>query len=200
MKKLFFAMMCMAGLVLTTACGGADKKAPSTGDAQVDEQVEKAEKILDEMSGVDKCEATLQKMYGLTLADVQPDFEFVVVEEGRDKFMGNEVNLATAVYQKKDGSTITEEEWNAYQQKLFNLTARLSQDGKNVHGYDGIKHLTPEEANAVVALEDIQVSHISSWCFKKEDRFKACYMTLADEAEPNYVTVTLTEGLQGNLD
>jgi len=200
MKKIFFALMCVAGLALTMACGGADKKVSSTGDAQVDEQLDKAEKAFDEMSGIEKCEATLQKMHGLTLADIQPDFEFVEVEEGRDKFMGNEVNLATAVYQKKDGSAITEDEWNAYQQKIFNLTARLSQDGKNVHGYDGMSQLTPEQANAEVSLDDIKETHVSSWCFKKEDRFKACYMILTDEVNPNYVTVTITEGLQGNLD
>ena len=121
---------------MLVAC--SEKKAPTvTGDAKTDQKVEKAEKKLSEMTGPEKCEATWKNRYEgkLTLADVQPDFDYAEKLEGYDCFMGNGVNLAKAVYCKKDGSEITPEEWNAYITKIYNVTKKLAQDGKVVRGF-----------------------------------------------------------------
>ena len=179
MKRLCLAIMAIASLAMLVAC--SEKKAPTvTGVAKTDQKVEKAEKKLSEMTGPEKCEATWKNRYEgkLTLADVQPDFDYAEKLEGYDCFMGNGVNLAKAVYCKKDGSEITPEEWNAY-----------------------ITKMTREQA-----LEELPVEQLLNgkneleWGFLRDDRFEACYLNRINTSKNKYVTLSLTESVQKNLD
>ena len=204
MKKICFALMCMAGLAMVVACKG-DKKAPTvTGDEKVDQKLEQVEKKLSEMTGPEKCEATWVKRYDgkVKLADVQPDFEFAEQLEGFDNFMGNGVNLAKAVYQKKDGSAITPEEWKAYVTKIYGVVQRLAQDGKIVKGFgSNLDVKTREQALVELPLETLLNNGNSlEWAFLKDDRFEACYLTLMNSAKIPYVALSLGEGTQKNLE
>lgn len=204
MKKLSLALMCMAGLAIVVACGGKKEAAPKTGDAELDQKIEKVEKKLSEMTGVEKCEATWQKRYEgkLTLADVQPDFGFTEREEGFDRFTGNGVNLAKAVYLKKDGTDITPEEWKAYVTKIYNVTKKLAQDGKVVRGFGSDLNVkTREQALEEMPLEKYLTGDDNlQWGFLKNDRFEACYLNLQNSSKAKYVCVTFSEGVQKNLD
>ncbi len=204
MKKLCLAITCIVGLALLTACS-SEKKAPTvTGDEQVDQKVEQVEKKLSEMTGPEKCEATWAKRYNgkVKLADVQPDFDFAEQTKGFDQFEGNGVNMAKAVYQKKDGSAITPEEWKAFVTKIYGVTKTLAQDGKNVKGFgSNIDVKTREQALVEVPLETLLAGDNSlEWAFLKDDRFEACYVTLMENAKPSYVVVTIGEGTQKNLE
>ena len=202
MKRITLALMCMASLALTMACGGGEKKgAAITDDPMSAEQaVAAAQEASAQMEGVAKCATTLEKAYGLKLAQIEPDFDFAEVTEGWDKFEGNGVNMAAAVYQKKDGSAISKEEFRAWAEKLFALTKSLSSEGKNIHGYDGLNHLTPEQANAEVTLDACLDSFTPMWAFKTGKGFQACYIFLQADKEPNYIRVSLAQGLSGNID
>lgn len=209
MKKIFFALVCVVSLAMVVACGGDGKKGgentPKTGNEEIDQKLEQAEKKLSEMTGPEKCEATWKKRYEgkLTLADVQPDFEFTEKLEGYDAFMGNGVNLAKAVYQKKDGSKITPEEFKAFAEKIYAVTQKLAQDGKVVKGFGS--HLdvkTREQALEEISLEKLLADGGSNleWAFLKDDRFEACYVTMQNTSKSSYVTVSFGEGTQKNLD
>ena len=203
MKKLYVALMCVATFALFTACGGEKKGTAANGDEPTTDQdaTEQTEQAAEPTTDVEKCAATLQAMYGLSLADVQPDFEFAEKLEGYDRFQTNGVNMVRVAYTKKDGSKITNEEWLAYLRKIYDLTAtRLSQDGKNVRGYDGMSHLTPEEAAAEKSFDEVAESVIGSWCYLRDDRFQACYPSLNDQGDTNYISVSFAPGLQGNID
>ena len=204
MKKLSLALMCMAGLAIVVACGGKKDAAPETGDAELDQKIEKVEKKLSEMTGIEKCEATWQKRYEgkLTLADVKPDFEFTEKEKGFDSFFGNGVNNAKAVYLKKDGSDITPEEWKAYVTKIYNVTKKLAQDGKVVRGFGtDLNVKTREQALEEKSLEQaLGGGDNIEWAFLKNDRFEACYLNLQNGPKEKYVDVTFAEGIQKNLD
>jgi hypothetical protein len=203
MKKLSIVLMCIAALALT-ACGGKKEAAPQTGDEELDQKIEKVEKKLSEMTGVEKCEATWQKRYEgkLTLADVQPDFEFTEKEEGFDRFSGNGVNLAKAVYMKKDGSEITPDEWKAYVTKIYNVTKKLAQDGKVVRGFGSDLNVkTREQALEEKTVDEaLKGDNNIEWGFLKNDRFEACYLNLQNGPKERYVVVTFSEGVQKNLD
>ena len=203
MKKVLTALMCIAGLAMLVAC--SEKKAPTvTGDAKTDQKVEKAEKKLSEMTGPEKCEATWKNRYEgkLTLADVQPDFDYAEKLEGYDCFMGNGVNLAKAVYCKKDGSEITPEEWNAYITKIYNVTKKLAQDGKVVRGFgSNLDVKTREQALEELPLEKLLDSGSNvEWAFLRNDRFEACYLSKVNLKENSYVSTTFAEGLQKNME
>lgn len=194
--------MCIATLALVVACG---KKAKTvTGNEELDQKIEKVEKKLSEMTGVEKCEATQQKRYGgkLKLTDVQPDFAFTEREEGFDSFSGNGVNNAKAVYLKKDGSDITPEEWNAYVTKIYNVTKKLAQDGKVVRGFgSNLDVKTREQALEEVTLDKVlNGDNNQEWAFLKDDLFEACYVNMQNLSNAKYVTVTFAEGTQKNLE
>jgi len=201
MKRIYLTLMCVAGLALATACGGGEKKgAEATGDKMnTEEAVEEAKKASEEMSGIEKCAQTIEKAYGLKLSQLEPDFEFAEVTEGYDSFGGNGANSANIVYKKKDGSDISKEEYEKYAEKIFALTKTLSNEGKNIHGYDGMSELTPEQANAEVTLRDCLDSGFPQWAFKNDKGFQACQVFLQDSKSPNYISVKLSAGLSGNI-
>lgn len=202
MKKIELLLMCIATLALVVACGKKTKTV--TGNEELDQKIEKVEKKLSEMTGVEKCEATWQKRYGgkLKLTDVQPDFAFTEREEGFDSFSGNGVNNAKAVYLKKDGSDITPEEWNAYVTKIYNVTKKLAQDGKVVRGFgSNLDVKTREQALEEVTLDKVlNGDNNQEWAFLKDDLFEACYVNMQNLSNAKYVTVTFAEGTQKNLE
>ncbi len=203
MKTFSLVLTCIVALALT-ACGGKKDAAPTTGDAELDQKIEKVEKKLSEMTGTEKCEATWQKRYEgkLALADVQPDFEFTEKVKGFDCFTGNGVNLGKAVYLKKDGTNITPDEWKAYVTKIYNVTKKLAQDGKVVRGFGTDLNVnTREQALEEKSLEQaLQGGERIEWGFLKNDHFEACYLNLQNGSQENYVAVTFSEGVQKNLD
>ena len=202
MKKIYLALLCMASLSLMTACGGEKKSADVPGEKMsAEEAVETAQKASEAMSGVEKCAATLEKGWGIQLKQIEPDFEFAEVTEGWDKFEGNGANSAAAVYKKKDGSSISQDEFKAWSEKIFALTKSLSSEGKNIRGYDGMSKLTEEQANAEVTLDDCLTDNsFPAWSFRTESGVQRCYVTYENEKEPNYIIVRFAPGLTGNLD
>ena len=192
----------MASLLMMTACGGDKKSADVPGEKMsAEEAVETARKASEAMSGIEKCAATLEKGWGIQLKQIEPDFEFAEVTEGWDKFEGNGVNSAAAVYQKKDGSAITAEEFKAWASKLFALTKSLSSEGKNIHGYDGMSKLTEEQANAEVTLDGcLSDNSFPAWSFRTDKGVQRCYVTYEGKREPNYIIARFAPGLTGNLD
>lgn len=79
MKRIYLALMCMAGFTLMTACGGkSDKKdgvaADSEATEQGSEQKAEAEATADSDSPMAKFETALKDCYGLTFDQVKPDF------------------------------------------------------------------------------------------------------------------------------
>jgi len=203
MKKIYLALMCIVTLATVVACG--EKKAKAiTGDEQVDQQLEQAEKAFADMTDIEKCEATWAKRYQgkLTLADVQPDFEFTEKLRGLDSFQGNGENLAKAVYVKKDSTDITPEEWTALVTKVYNATLKLADDGKIVRGFGtGLDVKTREQALEERSLQQIlEGGNNLEWAFLRNDQFEACFLTLEDGRKPNYVAISIGLGLQKNLD
>lgn len=204
MKNYLMALMCMAGLTMTMACGGnsGNKGGLATEEQENNEEaVEQVEEASDEDPGVAKCAATLKKGWGISLKQIEPDFAYEKITKGWDKFEGNGANSAAAVYKKKDGSAITDEEFKAWGEKLYALTLSLAQDGKNIRGYDGMTHLTEEEANAEVTLEDcMKDNYFPAWSFRTENGVQRCYITFEKDKEPNYIIVRFAPGLTGNID
>lgn len=190
MKKVFLALMCTASMALIAACGGnANNNEGNTNETAANEQ---GEKSFDQMNGIEKCADALQRVYNLTLADIQPDFEFTEQTEGFDKFDGDQGSRAVAVYQKKDGTAITADEFKAWAGKIYEITKKMSQDGKNVEGPAYVK--SNKEAMAEKSLEKGMDS--GEWNYRMNDQYYAIYIHNNDGAKKPYVDVTFSLGLQ----
>lgn len=190
MKKVFLALMCTASMALIAACGGnANNNEGNTDETAANEQ---GEKSFDQMNGIEKCADALQRVYNLTLADIQPDFEFTEQTEGFDKFDGDQGSRAVAVYQKKDGTAITADEFKAWAGKIYEITKKMSQDGKNVEGPAYVK--SNKEAMAEKSLEKGMDS--GEWNYRMNDQYYAIYIHNNDGAKKPYVDVTFSLGIQ----
>lgn len=190
MKKVFLALMCTACMALIAACGGnANNNEGNTDETAANEQ---GEKSFDQMNGIEKCADALQRVYNLTLADIQPDFEFTEQTEGFDKFDGDQGSRAVAVYQKKDGTAITADEFKAWAGKIYEITKKMSQDGKNVEGPAYVK--SNKEAMAEKSLEKGMDS--GEWNYRMNDQYYAIYIHNNDGAKKPYVDVTFSLGIQ----
>ena len=189
MKKVFLALMCTASMALIAACGGNANNNEGNTDETATEQ---GEKSFDQMNGIEKCADALQRVYNLTLADIQPDFEFTEQTEGFDKFDGDQGSRAVAVYQKKDGTAITADEFKAWAGKIYEITKKMSQDGKNVEGPAYAK--SNKEAMAEKSLEKGIVG--GEWNYRMNDQYYAIYIHNNDGAKKPYVDVTFSLGIQ----
>ena len=190
MKKVFLALMCTACMAMIAACGGnANNNEGNTDETAANEQ---GEKSFDQMNGIEKCADALQRVYNLTLADIQPDFEFTEQTEGFDKFDGDQGSRAVAVYQKKDGTAITADEFKAWAGKIYEITKKMSQDGKNVEGPAYVK--SNKEAMAEKSLEKGMDS--GEWNYRMNDQYYAIYIHNNDGAKKPYVDVTFSLGIQ----
>ena len=190
MKKVFLALMCTASMALIAACGGnANNNEGNTDETATTEQ---GEKSFDQMNGIEKCADALQRVYNLTLADIQPDFEFTEQTEGFDKFDGDQGSRAVAVYQKKDGTAITADEFKAWAGKIYEITKKMSQDGKNVEGPAYVK--SNKEAMAEKSLE--KGIDGGEWNYRMNDQYYAIYIHNNDGAKKPYVDVTFALGIQ----
>ena len=190
MKKVFLALMCTACMAMIAACGGnANNNEGNTDETAANEQ---GEKSFDQMNGIEKCADALQRVYNLTLADIQPDFEFTEQTEGFDKFDGDQGSRAVAVYQKKDGTAITADEFKAWAGKIYEITKKMSQDGKNVEGPAYVK--SNKEAMAEKSLE--KGIDGGEWNYRMNDQYYAIYIHNNDGAKKPYVDVTFSLGIQ----
>ena len=189
MKKVFLALMCTASMALIAACGGNANNNEGNTDETATEQ---GEKSFDQMNGIEKCADALQRVYNLTLADIQPDFEFTEQTEGFDKFDGDQGSRAVAVYQKKDGTAITADEFKAWAGKIYEITKKMSQDGKNVEGPAYVK--SNKEAMAEKSLE--KGIDGGEWNYRMNDQYYAIYIHNNDGAKKPYVDVTFSLGIQ----
>lgn len=171
-KNLLFALMCVTSLTIVTACGnGSSKKSSAgkvlTGDARIDAKLEKAEKKISEMTGIEQAEATIKKMYDLTIDDVSPEFDYKLIMEGVWATMGNGVNTATLNFEKVDGSAISSEEFAAYVAKIYPIVEKVSPTGR-VHRGPGMNmDRSAEEAKQVLPLSEAIRYGRAVLCFPK---------------------------------
>ena len=195
MKKIYLALMCMASLTIVMACGSGNaskNNAEATADSEATEQVAEQGKAFNDMNGVEKCAEILKKNFNLALADIQPDIEFTEQTEGYDHFDGNTTPSATAVYQKKDGTAFTADEYKAWVGKIYEQTKKLSQDGKNVEGAAYVE--TAAEAMKEKSLDD--AIRLGEWNFRKDGKFYAVYIHNQSSVKTPYVDAAIALGIQ----
>lgn len=210
MKKIYLALMCMVSLTLMTACGGSkdNKNAEAANDDETTEQKNDATATAaDTDSPMAKFEATLKSCYGLTLDQVKPDFAFSETnKQGTSMFYGDNQSDVKANLLKADGTDPTQEEFNAYATKIYNLTKSISQDGKNIVGF--IEAKTKEEALAEKPIDkcigkneyDVDII-MTGWAFRLNDQFYQCDISqgIARNDNPMPIEFKIYKGLQKSL-
>ena len=123
MKKVFITIMCLASLVLMTACGGGNaKKDGSEGTAEV-----KKEAKTTKSSNLSVGER--YAFAGLTSADIVPSFGREITDSNDTD--ANGVTKATTFFgYGDDREPFSDKVYDEYCRKLFAKLKSLSEDGK----------------------------------------------------------------------
>ncbi len=169
---LLFALL----LVLSLAACGGDDPAPASysDDPDVNEAInEIIEDELDSFS-VEAVEHFLDKRLDMDLESIEPDWEFTVSPKGAyadspDSGYGH----AVIRFIKADGE-VSNEEYDAWLQKAFDATAKISQDGHNVRGWE----FTGDGETGLddITLEEAMSGFMTGWAFRHNDRMMVVYV------------------------
>ncbi len=183
MKKLLALFLAAMMLLSFAACGEKDDtdKTKANNDKKIDAQdvvekeLEKAEEF--ESFSVDAVEYYLKNAVDIKLSDLEPDWDWKLKSNysayADDPASGS--GHAVITFTKEDGE-VTDDEFDAWYKKVFEATAKASQDGHNIRGYefagDG------EDALGEVTLEEALDSWLmKGWAFRKNDKIYVVYVS-----------------------
>ena len=183
MKKLFALLLAAAMFFTFAACGGnddtkdnedKDSETVNAGDV-IENALEEAEEHESFSQGA--VEYYLKKAVGIKLDDIKPDWEWKLKSDysayADDPASGS--GHAVITFTKAEGE-VTEEEFDAWYKKVFDATAKASQDGYNIRGYefagDG------EDALGEVTLEEALDSWLmKGWAFRVDGKIFVVYVS-----------------------
>lgn len=215
MRKVLIILLCAAAVAACGPKGG--KKAAGDGDKVDLGKV--AENIVNDTFNGEKNTAEaaafwFKKNYGISIADVTPDFEYGK-ETGKYDFLGEERSSSYVTFTAKD-STLNRDEYIEYVKKVYAATAKTADGGINVYGF--IAKSDPEEAAAEktleVVLDEGKPTKIFgfeiymgaySWNFRKDGIYymvdvKQLEKKVAGEDHPYAARVVIGQGLQKSMD
>lgn len=211
MKKIYLALMCMAGFTLMTACGG--KSENKSGEAAAADSQQSTEQTSDKAEGFtgdddpfELFQTVLKNAYGLDFNQIAPGFEFAKTSESGNSLFASDGKLGTrlvAHFTKKDGTDVTQDEFNAYATKIFELTKGLSQDGKNINGFSNADNLdgalTEKPIEKCIGKNEYDVDIIwTGWEFRKDDTFYRVDLSKGSgrNGGPEYIDFSMDKSLQ----
>ncbi len=127
--------ICLAvTLLFTVSCGGGNKQQSADGkiDAEkVAKEMVKEAEITNSFSEA-AAEASMKKLAGLGKADLQPDFPYILDDNTKANYGDNS---HAQFFFIKEGGDISKEEYQAWLKKVFDATASVSDDKRNIQGY-----------------------------------------------------------------
>ena len=209
MKKIYLALLCMVSFALMTACGGKkDNKGDEAAAADKTEATatDNGEGVADEDDPFELFKMVLSNAYGISFDQVDPGFEFAKTNDAGHSLFVSDGKLGTravAHFTKKDGTDVTQDEYNAYATKIYELTKALSQDGKNVVGFvnaddlDGALAELPVEK--CIGKNEYGVDiWMTGWEFRKDDKFYRVDLSKSSArgGGPEYIEFSMNESLQ----
>jgi hypothetical protein len=213
-KKILSITLILVLALSLGACGGGDKKASAEDIAEdaVNEAYDSSKAFTEKAAA-----AFWEKNAGLKEADAAPDFDWVI-DEKKMKTYGDdpssEYGHASICFEKKGGAELTKEEYNAWAKKLFDATAKASDDGHNIIGWefvgdgeDALAETTLADATGIGTEEE---AFMPGWGFVKNGKNMTVYISKeSDDAKESAlgellyyyaVTADIAFGLQKSMD
>lgn len=189
MKKLLAFLLAIVMLFTLASCGGDGGEENNTekndekinAEDIIDKALEEAEEHESFSQGA--VEYYLKKAVGIKFADIEPDWEWKLKSDysayADDPTSGS--GHAVITFTKANGE-VTEEEFDAWYKKVFDVTAKASQDGYNIRGYefagDG------EDPLGEVTLDEALDSWLmKGWGFRVDGKIYVVYVS--DEYDNN---------------
>lgn len=169
-----------------------DNGGDSGGDAKIDANAiaqNIAEDAIEHNSFSLAAAEAFWKSAGININDAAPDWEWTVNEEKMATY-GDKLDTgyghASILFEKKDGSEISEEEFKAFAKKVFDATAAASDNGHNIIGWEFVGE--NEDALGEVSFERAYEGWLQGWGFLKGGRNMVVYLGEAYDTEKDSTT------------
>lgn len=212
MKKIFVALMCMATLLFMAGCGNNSGKKAKEGDKVDLNKV--AENLMEEAFkgekySKDAADYYFRKFSGIKLAQLAPEYD--LNEESKYTYYGDEHD-AVANFKIKDGGSYTKEDHENNVRRIYALTKKAADDGKNIYGFEDTSD--KEKAMSEKDLEEMMEANKGSkifgieiyvgsygWTFKKNGILRRCEIDLLekDDVKLGY-SVKMYKAMEKTLD
>lgn len=206
MKRVLALWMCLVLLFMLTACGGSETPAGNDSDEGGAAPAAAAEEV--SAYSVAAVELFFDSI-GVELSAVEPDWawklksNYSAYGDSVDSSYGHGVIRFT-----KEEGELTQEEYDAWLEKVFSATAAVSQDGYNIIGYEFMGE--GENALAETTLEKAMEGFLSGWGFRYNGKNMAVYVSREYDKEKestlgslfyyDSVQVDIGYGLQKDFD
>ena len=187
MKKLLAILLAVSMLFVFASCGdktngGDETTAPTNENGEKINAEDIVSKVLEEAEEHESfsqgaVEYYLKMAVGIKFDDIKPDWEWKLKSDysayADDPASG--YGHAVITFTKAEGE-ITDEEFDAWYKKVFDATAKASQDGYNIRGYefagDG------EDALGEVTLDEALDSWLmKGWAFRVDGKIYVVYVS-----------------------
>lgn len=151
--KIINVTMLLATVFFMVACGGKDAKKADGIDSTESEKKEnvKSEEFTGKKYSKDAAIFFFDKNYGVDFKKLEPGFKYD--ESGKYSFKGDRSEVA-ARFKDIEGS-YTKEQMEDIVRKLYALTAKASDGGKNVYGFLMSGKSTKERAMEEKSIDEV---------------------------------------------
>ena len=169
MKKWLAILLALVMVFTLAACGGGGSGDEGGNDGGNNEFKGKTQDDFEWFS-VEGAQFYLQDQLGIDFADLEPGWEYTIPEY----YAFSDGDNASVTFFKADGGELSDEEMDAYWQKVFDVTAGISQDGYNIIGWEFVGE--GENAMSEVTFEEAKDSWMPGWGFRYNDTFYVVYL------------------------
>ena len=185
MKKVFVALMCMASLVIMTACGGGNAKKDSVGEA-----VEKAKEVKKNASDLDKgnCLEIAKDNYGVSV----PSFDGCEIADAKSMSRNPSRNMDITYKVTGDFDATASKVLS----QLFESTSKVSPDGNYKPEMDFNTNKVKFSEKKFGKVEDAFIvnqagkSYVASWNYTSGDMIEMVNVN----ASPKEIVISFTKG------
>ena len=128
----------------------------------------------------------MEKIGRVSIKDVEPGFAYILDDDTKGNYGDDSFCGRGTLFFIKDGSDVTKEEFEAWVKKVFEATAKVSDDGYNIEGY-GFGNGEVEKQ-----LEAVLTGFINTWSYKYNGTILDVYV------ETKYSSFNTGEKVYGN--
>lgn len=143
-----------------------DDNAGDNADGEKINLDEVAENMLAEAEELDSfsteaADAAMKSLGGLGLEEVKPDFAYILDDDTKGNYGDNSSYGHASFFFIKDGGDVTSEEYQTWLKKVYDATAAVSDDKRNIQGYGFGEGDVEKSFEDVIASDFMQV-----WSYK----------------------------------
>ena len=178
MKKLFALLLALLMVLSLTACGEStddpsDKENPGASQSgeKGDDSGEAKEIETYSMEAVER----YIKSLNLDVNQIAPDFQYQIKDKHAYGEDPENWNAQAIILFTKDGTEVTDDEYDAWLSKVFAATAAASDDGYNVVGNSTTDNDTASTTQTT--LEDAIDQLVPHWGFRVGDHVYIVYVS-----------------------